>query len=143
ELAYGTRGRARRGTLKTMIENLPRGGLVRRGGKLVRVPAAELVKEIPFGDKPRLAMSIPWGDVSTAYKSTGIPDITVYISARAAAIRSARLSRYFAPLLGLAPVQAFLQRRVEARGAGPDESERARGCGTLWGLVWDGVQTVA
>ena len=142
ELAFATKGRASRGTLKTMIENLPRGGLVRRSGKLVRVPAAHLVRQIPFGDKPRMAMSIPWGDISTAYKSTGIPDITVYLSASAAAIRSARLSRYFAPLLGLGPVQAFLQKRVEARGAGPDESERARGSVQLWGKVSDGTRSV-
>ena len=26
-------------------------------------------------------MTIPWGDVSTAYHSTGIPDIEVYMAA--------------------------------------------------------------
>ena len=30
---------------------------------------------------PRTAITIPWGDVSTAYHSTGIPDIEVYMSA--------------------------------------------------------------
>lgn len=141
ELAFAPRGRASRGTLKTTIENLPRGGVVRRGGKLVKVPAAHLVRKIPFGDKPRLAMSIPWGDVSTAYKSTAIPDITVYMAASPAAIRGARLSRYFAPLLGLGPVQSFLKARVEARGAGPSESERASGSVQLWGKVSDGARS--
>ena len=87
-------------------------------------------------------MSIPWGDVSTAYKSTGIPDITVFMSARPSAIRGARISRYFAPLLGLGPVQKFLKARVEARGAGPDEAERARGKVELWGKVSDGSRSI-
>ncbi|MFN2549579.1 MAG: trans-acting enoyl reductase family protein [Myxococcales bacterium] len=143
ELAFATRGRASRGTLKTMIENLPRGGLVRRGGRLVKVPAAHLVREIPFGDKRRLAMSIPWGDISTAYRSTGIRDITVYMSASPSAIRGARLSRYVAPILRLGPVQGFLKARVEARGAGPGEAERARGSVQLWGQVSDGSKTVS
>ena len=142
ELAFAPKGRSSRGTLKTMVESLPKGGLVRRGGKLTKVPAAAFVREIPFGDRKRLAMSIPWGDVSTAYKSTGIPDITTYVAARPAAIRNARLSRYFAPLLGLGPVQSFLKARVEARGAGPGSDERARGRMELWGRVSDGARSV-
>ena len=57
ELAFAPLGRASPGTLKTSIEALPRGGLVRRGGKLVRVPAAYEVREIPFADKRRTAHS--------------------------------------------------------------------------------------
>jgi len=142
ELAFAPRGRPSRGTLKTMVEGLPRGGLVRRGGKLVKVPAAHLVRQIPFGDKPRLTMSIPWGDVSTAYHSTGIPDITVYIATKPASIASAKASRWLGPILGLRPVQAFLEARVEARGAGPGEAERATGSVQLWGKVSDGARSV-
>src|SRR5205085_5220421 len=48
ELAFAPSGRSSPGTLKTSIEALPRGGLVRRGGKLVAVPPAHEVREIPF-----------------------------------------------------------------------------------------------
>src|SRR5882672_2341996 len=126
ELAFAVRGRSSPGTLKTALENIPKGGLVRRGGKLVRVPPAHLVKEVRFADKPRTVMSIPWGDIATAWKSTGIPDITTYVSARPAAIRAARLSRFTAPLLGLAPVQSFLRKRIEQRkGPTPANGPRA------------------
>jgi short subunit dehydrogenase-like uncharacterized protein len=137
ELAFATRGRSSPGTLKTALESAPKGGLVRRGGKLIKVPPAAFVREIPFADKPRTAMSIPWGDLATAYLSTGIPDITVYVAARPAAIRSARLVRYTAPLLGLAPVQAFLKRRIERQVRGPDAGERARGSAQFWGRATD------
>jgi short subunit dehydrogenase-like uncharacterized protein len=142
ELAFAPLGRSSPGTLKTMIENAPRGGLVRRGGKIVRVPTAHLVREIPFADKPRMAMSIPWGDVATAWRSTGIPDITVYLAAKPAAIRAARLSRIAAPLLGLEAVQRFLKARVERTVRGPGAEERARGSVQLWGRVSHGKKSV-
>ena len=142
ELAFAPQGRSSQGTLKTSIEAIPKGGLVRRGGKLVNVPAAAEVRTIPFADKPRTAMSIPWGDVATAWRSTGIPDITVFMAARPAAIRAARLSRLTAPLLGLAPVQAFLKKRIEQRSRGPSPEERARGAVQLWGRVSNGAQAV-
>src|SRR5260221_1356608 len=142
ELAFATRGRSSPGTLKSSIEGIAAGGLVRRGGKLVKVPPAFLVREIPFADKPRTAMSIPWGDVSTAFWSTGIPDITVYMAAHPNAIRAARLTRYTAPLLALAPVQRFLKARIEKNVKGPGAEERARGSAQFWGRVTDGERSV-
>jgi short subunit dehydrogenase-like uncharacterized protein len=142
QLAFAPLGRASPGTVKTSIESLPRGGLVRRGGKLVRVPTAAEVREVPFADKRRTAMSVPWGDVATAWRSTGIPDITVFVAVKPAAIRAARLTRFAAPLLGLAPVQQLLKARVEQSVHGPDAEERARGGAQFWGCVSDAQRSV-
>jgi saccharopine dehydrogenase (NAD+, L-lysine-forming) len=142
ELAFATGGRGSPGTLKTSIESLPRGGLVRRGGKLVRVPPAHEVREIPFADKPRRAMAVPWGDVATAWRSTQIPDITVFMAARASVIRAARLTRFTAPLLALPMVQAFLKGRIERAVRGPGPAERARAQAQFWGRVSDGTRSV-
>src|SRR5205807_10330010 len=126
ELAFHPHGRASPGTLKTMVENLPRPTRARRGGKLVEIEP--LVRTVPFPRSgPRPAIAIPWGDLATAHRSTGIPDITVYMAMSAAALRLARLQRLFAPVLGLAPVQAFLKRRIERRVRGPGPEERERG----------------
>jgi short subunit dehydrogenase-like uncharacterized protein len=65
----------------TMVENLHRGGLVRRSGRLVAVPSAARVKELDFGYGQIKTMSIPWGDLSTAWVSTAIPNIEVYMVA--------------------------------------------------------------
>ena len=54
------------------------GGKIRKDGKIEQVPLAHSVKEIDYGQGPKMAMSIPWGDVATAYYSTGIPNIIVY-----------------------------------------------------------------
>jgi short subunit dehydrogenase-like uncharacterized protein len=141
ELAFATLGRASPGTLKTSIESIG-GGLIRRGGKLVRVPPAFEVREIPFADKRRTAMSIPWGDLATAWRSTQIPDITVFVAARASAIRAARLTRFTGPLLALPPVQLFLKSRIERSVRGPGPEERARGAAQFWGSVSDGSRAV-
>lgn len=142
ELAFAALGRASPGTLKTTVESLPRGGVVRRGGKLVNVPAAHEVREIPFADRTRSAMSVPWGDVATAFRSTGIPDITVFMAASRGVIRAARFGRLAAPLLGLAPMQRFLKSRIERRVRGPDAAERAASSSELWGRASDGRRTV-
>ena len=143
ELAFSSDGGTSPGTLKTMIEGLAKGGCLRRGGKLVPAPPASEVREIDFGDRRRTAMSIPWGDLATAWRSTGIPDITVFIAARPSAIRAARLTRYAAPLLGLDAMQAFLKARVERNVAGPSEADRARGKVRLWGRVTSGRATAS
>ena len=135
-------GKPSAGTMKTMIESVPKGGLARVDGKLVAVPAAWKTMEIPFPDKPRLAMTIPWGDLSTAFRSTGIPNIEVYMAVPPSAIASARRMRRFAKLLGFGPVQSFLKARVEKNVKGPTAEERDRERSHLWGRVTRGSSAV-
>ena len=130
------------GTMKTMLEGIPKGGLVREGGKLVRVPAAWKTIEVPLGAKTRLAMTIPWGDLSTAFRSTGIPNIEVYMAVPPSAVAAARRMRRFAKLLGLSPVQSFLKARVEKTVKGPTAEERDRERSYLWGRVTRGGSAV-
>jgi short subunit dehydrogenase-like uncharacterized protein len=136
-LAFQSTGGLSRGTTATMIENLHRGGLVRRNGELTPVPPAYRTRLIDFGRGPRKAMTIPWGDVSTAFHSTGIPNIEVYVATTPGRILALRLAR---PLLGLAaaaPIQSFLLRRVRAGAPGPTAEARERGRCFFWGEVED------
>ncbi len=136
-LGFQARGRLSRGTATTMAENLHRGGLVRRGGVLTPVPAAWKTRTIDFGRGPVTAMTIPWGDVSTAFHSTGIPDIEVYTAAPASLRVAARLSRYLRPILVSGPVLRFLKARIRSGAPGPTDAERARGKCLLWGEAED------
>jgi short subunit dehydrogenase-like uncharacterized protein len=88
-----------------MAENLHRGGVIRRDGQLTRVPACWKTRTIDFGRRPVVAMTIPWGDIATAWYSTGIPNIEVYMAASSMQRRSAWLSRHFGWLLGSGPMQ--------------------------------------
>ena len=66
------------GTAITMASKLGEGGAVRKGGKIVRTPLGQKGMWVDFGVKKLFVMTIPWGDISTAYFTTGIPDIEVY-----------------------------------------------------------------
>ncbi len=125
------------GTALTLVENLAGGGAVRRGGRIVPVPAAYRTRRVDFGRGPVAVTTIPWGDVSTAYHSTGIPDVEVYTRLAASARRVLVVSRYLGWLLGSGPAQRFLKRRIDAAAPGPTDAQRARGKSLVWGEVED------
>jgi short subunit dehydrogenase-like uncharacterized protein len=135
ELAFrGLGGGVSQGTAKTMARNVHRGGLIRRDGELVHVPAAWKTRMIDFGDgRPVHCMVIPWGDVVTAFKSTGIPNIMVYMSFPRGPARVLRFARPLLPLLGTRPIQNLMTNRIEAGPAGPDDDARATARNELWG----------
>jgi short subunit dehydrogenase-like uncharacterized protein len=126
-----------RGTATTAVERLHQGGAVRQDGKIVRVPAAWKTRRIEFRDGPAAAITIPWGDVSTAYHSTGVPDVEVYMAAPRTMRRMLRLGRPFLPLLKLTPFQKLLKARIRAGPPGPSAEERAQGRMQLWAEASD------
>jgi short subunit dehydrogenase-like uncharacterized protein len=136
-LGFLALSRMSRGTATTIAENFHRGALVRREGVLTKVPAAWKTREIDFGTGLVKAITIPWGDLSTAYHSTGIKNIEVYVAASLATRLSARASRYLGWMLGSSFVQGRLKRRIQARPPGPTDEERARGKSFLWGETTD------
>lgn len=136
-LALHTSGQLSRGTLTTMLENAHRGGCVRQAGKLTPVPAGWKTRDFDFGNGPVTTMTIPWGDVSTAYHSTGIPNIEVYSATPKSMRVAARLSPAFNWLLGSSFVQAFLKKKIRAGKPGPADEERVRGWTHIWGEASD------
>ena len=95
-------------------------GAVRRdGADRRRVPPGWKTRDVDFGRGPRRGVTIPWGDVSTAFHSTGIPNIEVYAGA-ARRRGCGRPRRVPGPLLASAPVQA------PAEAADPTRGRRAR-----------------
>jgi short subunit dehydrogenase-like uncharacterized protein len=137
ELGIATLGGSSRGTARTIVEGLGERGMIREAGRLRPVPLVYRTRTVPFADRPRFAMTIPWGDVSTAFHSTGIPDIEVYMATPPRLARALRLANPVAGLLGSPLVQRWLKAAVDRRVTGPDEASRARGSGQLWGAVQD------
>jgi short subunit dehydrogenase-like uncharacterized protein len=136
-LAFRSHGRLSRGTALTTLERLADGGLVRENGILRRVPTAWKTRRVDFGDGPVRAITIPWGDVATAFHSTGIPNIEVYLAAPWPVRVGARLSRYLGWLLQTTFVQRRLQKRIRRGPPGPTEAERRQNRCDFWGEVTD------
>ncbi|MDN4720186.1 hypothetical protein QYZ43_25785 [Vibrio parahaemolyticus] len=70
---------------------------MRLNGKITTVPLAYKVRNIDFGDGEKLAMTIPWGDVSTAYYTTGIENIDVFIPGSPNMIKNAKRANWVRP----------------------------------------------
>lgn len=133
-LAFSSKSGVSRGTLKTMLEGMPHGGAIRENGRIRRVPQMFDVREIPFASGPRMAMTIPWGDISTAYRSTKIPNIRVYSSQSRRALAQVKHMKPLLPLLRFKPIQKLAQRWAN-RTAGPSAETRATARVELWGRV--------
>ncbi len=137
ELAIEGLTRMSRGTATTMVEGLGEGGRIRRGGELVQVPLGHETREIDFGDGPRRCLAIPFGDVSTAFHTTGIPNITVFAAMTASQRLGVLLSRKLGWLLRSRPARAFLRSRARKGAPGPTEKQRLAGRSRVWGQVED------
>ncbi len=135
ELAFAGGGGFSRGTLKTMVLGAPQGGAIRQDGRIVRVPAAWKTQVIPFRDRARTAVTIPWGDVSTAHWSTKIPTIHTYLALPPSAVRAMRMMRLASPLLALPAVQRVVEAQIDRRVDGPNATQRATARMHIWGRV--------
>jgi short subunit dehydrogenase-like uncharacterized protein len=135
DLAFRTGGGPSPGTVRTAVAGAE-GGRIRTGGEIRAVPMGSRRVRAAFPSGARTVVSVPWGDVSTAYHSTGIPDITTYTAVPAAALAAARLLR--GPLRGAVAGAAGLVVR------GPGERALNGSRCEVWGRARDAAgNTVA
>ncbi|MGA9524467.1 MAG: saccharopine dehydrogenase NADP-binding domain-containing protein [Myxococcaceae bacterium] len=133
-LAFDAVGSPSAGTTLSALEGLPQGGRVRRGGMLVPWPLGKGARTVRFpGSSVRTVVPIPWGDLVTAFHTTGIPDITTYMSMPP---RKAAVLRVAGPGLQLAlrsrgvrhAAAALVRRTVK----GPNAAQREAGRSRVW-----------
>ena len=125
------------GTAKSAIENMHRQGMIRRDGRLVQVPPAWNVRETDFGRGYTKVVSVGWGDVSTAYYSTGIPNIETYFAFPARMISLMRSMRVLGPLVYNRPAKSILKSLVNLFVKGPAEDGRRKVSAIFMGEVTD------
>lgn len=120
------------GTTKTAVEGLAFGGKTRINGQIKTVPLAWKTRIIDFGRGEKLATTIPWGDVSTAFYTTGIPNIEVYIPMSPRKLSLLKRANYIRWFLGLSLIQNFLKKKAEQQ-KGPSNEELKNQLTYIWG----------
>ena len=121
-----------RGTAKTMVEAIAAGTRLRRDGLIVSRDWAE-TGSCDFGEGEKPTIQVSWGDVATAFHSTGIPNIEVHFEASPAISGLARAPGFIKSFLGLGFMQSLLKSQVDRLPEGPSEAARRAGRAVLVG----------
>ena len=125
------------GTARTAIEGLGQPNRVRRDGRIVDVPPGKLSLRVAFPHRELECAAIPWGDVSTAYHTTGTPNIETYLGLPGQATSLLKAQHRFGWLLRNQWVQRKIRQRVLEKLEGPTSEQRRRARSYVWGAVYD------
>lgn len=134
-LGFDSASRMSRGTAKTSVRRLGEGGAIRHDGVITPVPLAYKTRTIDFGQGEKLAMTIPWGDVATAFYTTGIPHIEVFIPASPKLVKKLKRLNWLRWLLRFEGVKKWLEKQVDKQPAGPNEKQLEQAITYVWGEV--------
>ena len=116
------------GTSKTMLRMMPEGGKLRRNAEIITVDLAEIAKFVQFADKRRFCMTIPWGDLVTAYHSAGFDNIAVYTEVSP---QQAKWMKRLTPVVKLfkfSSLQRLFDRMIDKYVSGPDQAAMDSAC---------------
>lgn len=134
QLAFATLGGGlSHGTATTMASKLGEGGAVRKEGKILKHPLGKKGMWVDFGVKRLFVMTIPWGDISTAYTTTGIPDIESYTGMSRKVYYLLKVQFLFNWLLRTSFLRNSLKKKINKRPAGPSDEQRNKARSLVWG----------
>jgi short subunit dehydrogenase-like uncharacterized protein len=127
---------ASQGTLRTAIRQVSKPVLCRRAGTIVALDDRS-PRWIDFGSGAESCVPVSWGDVATAFHSTGVENVTAYFR-RTKLLRSADiLGKLFGPSLQSRIGQSALAALVRRFPQGPDQAERIGHRSMIWAEAID------
>ena len=85
--------------------------------------------------KKLFVISIPWGDVSTAFTTTSIPNIVTYTGASPKTFKMLKFQNLFNWLLRTSFMKKKALQKIKNRPAGPTDEQRAASKSLVWGEV--------
>jgi short subunit dehydrogenase-like uncharacterized protein len=142
KLAFGSLGGGvSHGTAMTMASKIGEGGANREDGKIVRKPLGQKGMWVDFfrgtakEPKSLFVMSIPWGDVSTAHFTTGIPNIETYTGISKRTYKILKFQSLFNWLLRTNFIRNYLKKKIKQKPAGPSDEQRSKALSLVWGQV--------
>ncbi len=126
-------GSASRGTIRTAFLSPVRKNVIRKDRIMREVSIASRVRKIDFGNGQEWAIGIPWGDISTAYFSTGIPNIEVYIAGSRKLFLLLIFNRLFGWSFNNSHVRKIIESCIDSMSDGPSVEERSQRNAIVWG----------
>lgn len=145
KLAFATIGGGlSHGTATTMVNKLGQGGAVRKDGKIVSAPLGQKGMWVDFLNvanadiERKFVMTIPWGDIATAYFTTGIPNIESYTAIAPNVYRMLKTQSVFNWLLRTQFIRNIIKKKIDKRPAGPNDEQRSKAMSLVWGQVANG-----
>ena len=121
------------GTATSVVHKLGQGGAMRKDGEIIFEPLGKKALIIDFGPKEFFTMSIPWGDIATAYFTTGIPNIETYTAVPKKLYRLLKFQSLFNWLLRSDIIRGIIKKRIDKRPAGPGDEQRSKASSLVWG----------
>jgi short subunit dehydrogenase-like uncharacterized protein len=126
-------GKLSHGTATTMAENMGEGGVVRENGVITRKPLGHKGFWIDFGIKKMFVMCIPWGDISTAFTTTGIPNIETYTGTSPKTFKMLKWQFLFNWVLRTSFFRNRAKKQIKQKPAGPSDEMREKAMSLVWG----------
>ncbi|NJN43246.1 MAG: saccharopine dehydrogenase [Flammeovirgaceae bacterium] len=138
QLAFAsTGGGLSRGTARSTLEGFGYGSMIRKDGQYRPIKTAGKTMLVNFGPFEKTAVCIPWGDIATAYRSTGIPNIEVYIGVNTRIRRILKITRYLNWLLRARWVKRLIKKQIDKRIHGPSQKHLLHSKSYMWGRAMD------
>jgi len=135
DIILKTSGGISPGTMKTMVEGFYVGTVNRENG-IIKMKNRFTVKKVSFFKKSqRLAIGIPWGDISTAFHTTQIPNINVFLIVPWKSIVLLNIVQKFKFLFHMPKIQKMLKNLIEKKHMGPSKNLRDSHKYRIWGEV--------
>lgn len=142
-LAFVGANQAAAGSIKTALRQMPSGSLVREGGKLKAIPFFSRSRLLQIAGQSHEVHAIPWGDLSTAFHSTGIADITVFTAFPGLQAHVLRMAQPFMGILRNRAVLRYVESLTDALAPQPTAASLESARTYIWGKVSNSMGSTA
>ena len=113
-----------RGTARSVFGLMSSDVVIRRNGRLTRVPVGRMERAFDYGEGERTSMALSWPDPLTAYHTTGVANIEAYMEVGAAARVLAPLTSRIGAAFKLPLLRSMLLLGAATLPDGPAEATR-------------------
>lgn len=136
KIAFATiGGGVSHGTAATVASRLGDKAFRRINGLMKPINIGKNSMEVDFGLKKMFVMSIPWGDVSTAWTSTGIPNIESFMAVKPKVYKYLKFQSAINWLLRTKLVKSEIRKMIDKKITGPDDESRKSAYCLVWAQV--------